>query len=318
MLEKIAESIITNKTIIEKQAIRSIIQDIKSNTFKSARVLSDIGEDAASIKNQNEILTLITTDRIKTSFIENFPYGAGFSSILVGIDDIYACGGIPLAASIILSFKDKNIGNQIIGGICEGSKKFKVPIVRGHTSINNSYELSSTIIGEIESNNYISSKNAQNNDDVLLAVDFDGKIGKANRMYWDTTTFKTSDMVLNKRKSMNIIAKSQLAHSSKDISNSGIFGTAIQLAQFSKKGVNIDITNLVIPPFLVKEQYGIIDYAQMFLTTSFILTAPKENSEKIIKIFKNHSMIACKIGEVLEEKCLLLSEKQKQIKVMDL
>ena len=42
MLEKIAESIITNKNIIEKQAIRSIIQDIESNTFKSARVLSDI------------------------------------------------------------------------------------------------------------------------------------------------------------------------------------------------------------------------------------------------------------------------------------
>ena len=318
MLEKIAESIITNKNIIEKQAIRSIIQDIESNTFKSARVFSDIGEDAASIKNKNEILTLITTDRIKTSFIENFPYGAGFSSILVGVDDIYACGGVPIAASIILSFKDKKIGNQIIEGICEGSRKFKVPIVRGHTNINYSYELSSTVIGEIEFDNYISSKNAQNNDDIILAVDFDGKIGKANRMYWDTTTFKTSDTVLSKRKSMNIIAKSQLAHSSKDISNSGIFGTAIQLAHFSKKGVNIDITDIIIPPILVTEQYGIIDYAQMFLTTSFILTAPKENSEKIINIFKDHSMNACKIGQILEENCLYLSEKQKQVKVMDL
>ena len=318
MLEKIAESIITNKTIIEKQTIRSIIQDIESNSFKSSRVLSDIGEDAASIKNKNEILTLITTDRIKTSFIENFPYGAGFSSILVGVDDIYACGGVPLAASIILSFKDKKIGNQIIEGICEGSRKFEVPIVRGHTNINNAYELSSTVIGEIESNNYISSKKAQDDDDIILAVDFDGKIGKANRMYWDTTTFKPSDIVLNKRKSMNLIAKSQLAHSSKDISNSGIFGTTIQLAQFSEKGVNIDITKLIMPPVLVAEQYGIIDYAQMFLTTSFILTAPKENSEKIIQIFKNHSLNACKIGEILGEKCLYLSEKQKQIKVMDL
>lgn len=318
MLGKIAESIITNKTIIEKQAIRSMIQDIESNTFKSARVLSDIGEDAASIKNKNENLTLITTDRIKTSFIENFPYGAGFSSILVGVDDIYACGGVPIAASIILSFKDKKIGNQIIEGICEGSRKFKVPIVRGHTNINNSYELSSTVIGEIEFDNYISSKNAQKNDAIILAVDFDGKIGKANRMYWDTTTFKSSNTVLNKRKSMNLIAKRQLAHSSKDISNSGIFGTAIQLAQFSKKGVNIDITDIVIPPILVSEQYGIIDFAQMFLTTSFILTAPNENSEKIIEIFTNHSMNACKIGEILEEKCLYLSEKQKQVKVMDL
>ena len=48
---------------------------------------------------------LVTTDRIRTSFIEKFPFGAGFSSILVSVDDIYACGGIPIAASLIISVK---------------------------------------------------------------------------------------------------------------------------------------------------------------------------------------------------------------------
>jgi len=96
MLDKISEYIRTNKNILEKSEISPF------------RIFSDIGQDSAAIKNDSDMLTLITTDRIKTSYIENFPLGAGFSSILVGVDDIYACGGKPLAASIIISFKDVN------------------------------------------------------------------------------------------------------------------------------------------------------------------------------------------------------------------
>ncbi|MFW9951597.1 MAG: AIR synthase related protein [Candidatus Thorarchaeota archaeon] len=318
MLEKIAESIIRNKNIIEKRETNSVIKKIYSGSFKSERIYSDIGEDAASIKNSNENYILITTDRIKTDFIEKFPYGAGFSAILVGVDDIYACGGRPLAASIILSFKDKNKGDQIIKGLSQGSNKFHVPIIRGHTHLNNYYELSSTIVGEIESANYISAKKAQPNDVIILAVDFDGKIGKANKMYWDTTTFKSSELVLRKRKAMNRIAEMRLANSSKDISNSGIFGTIIQLASYSNMGARINVNDIEIPSFLIEANYSIIDYSQMFLTTSFILSAPKNNSNEIINIFKNNLMEARKIGEIIKEKALILQDNKSEIKVMNL
>jgi selenophosphate synthetase-related protein len=318
MLKKVAESIINNRNILEKQEIESLIQFIDSNSFKSERIFSDIGEDSASIKNNNQIYTLITTDRIKTTFIENFPFGAGFSAILVGVDDIYASGGKPIAVSVIISFKDKNIGQKLIEGICDGSKKFQVPIVRGHTNMKDFYELSSTMVGEVKAENYISAKNAQFQDDIILAVDFDGKVGKANNMYWDTTTFKSPSIILKKRSSMNLIAEKHLAHSSKDISNAGIFGTIIQLVNYSKIGAKININNINIPPILFEAKYNLLKYSQMFLTTSFILSSPKKNSQEIIEIFKNHTMEACKIGEITKERNLTLSDNKKEIKVMDL
>ena len=92
MLKKIADSIRENKNIIEKKEIDHIVQYIENNSYKSPRIFTDIGEDSASI-SLDEKLVLITTDRIRTSYITGYPFGAGFSSILVGVDDIYCCGG---------------------------------------------------------------------------------------------------------------------------------------------------------------------------------------------------------------------------------
>lgn len=305
MLKKIAVSIRENKNIIEKREIDPIVQLIQSKSYRSDRVFSDIGEDSASILD-NENLILITTDRIKTEYVLKNPFGAGFSSILVGVDDIYCCGGTPLAASLIVSFKNKQIGEQIIEGAMEGSHKFHVPIVRGHTNLNSNYdELSSTMIGEIKKSLYLSAKNAQINDDIILAVDFLGKIPDVSKYYWDTVTFKQSEEVLLRRKSMNIIAQLHLANSAKDISNSGIFGTILQLIKYSNVGAIININKIKIPPFLIRNGYDLETYTKMYLTTSYILSAPEEKSNDILKIFEKHDMNATIIGKIIKDEHLL-------------
>ena len=317
MLDKIAEYIRSNKNIIEKTDISPFVQSINGNSYKSPRVFSDIGQDSAAIKNNNDMLTLITTDRIKTSYIENFPLGAGFSSILVGVDDIYACGGKPLAVSIIISFKDQIIGQKMIDGICKGSKLFQVPIVRGHTNIKEYNELSSTVIGEIKKDEYISATNAQDKDDVILAVDFSGKIGRASKLHWDTVTYKSSEEVLNKRKSMNEIAKLKIVNSAKDISNGGIFGTILQLINYSKVGADINIEKIVIPPTLIEKSYNLETYIQMYLTTSYILTAPEETSQDVVKIFNDHDMSATVIGKIMNESELIINDGKDSINVLE-
>jgi len=317
MLDKIAEYIRTNRNIIEKTEISPFVQNINGNSYKSPRILSDIGQDSAAIKNDSDMLTLITTDRIKTSYIENFPLGAGFSSILVGVDDIYACGGKPIAASIIISFKDQILGQKMIDGICKGSKLFNVPIVRGHTNIKEFNELSSTIIGEIKNDEYISATNAQDKDVIILAVDFSGKVGRANKLHWDTVTYKTSEEVLNKRKAMNEIAKLKIVNSAKDISNGGIFGTILQLINYSKVGADISVDKIAIPPLLKKSNYTLETYIQMYLTTSYILTAQQENSDEIIKIFNNHGLTATIIGEIITKNVLNINDGKDSIEVID-
>jgi selenophosphate synthetase-related protein len=305
MLEKIAECIRKNKNILEKIEISPIVQYIDSNSFKSSRIFSAIGEDSAAIHEENKYV-LITTDRIRTSFIENYPFGAGFSSILVSIDDIYACGGNPIAASIIISVRNVDTCKVILEGICEASKKFQVPIIRGHTNPHGTcYELSSTMIGEIEKENYISAGNAKVGDNIILAVDFNGKIAQASKLYYDTTSFKSSEEVLNTRKSMNVIAQKHLATASKDVSNGGIFGTLLQLINYSNVGADINIKKIVIPPILNESNYTLEVYIQMYLTTSFILTAPDGNCEKIIEVFDEYGISANVIGKIIKDRHLL-------------
>ena len=317
MLDKISEYIRTNKNILEKSEISPFISSINKNSFKSPRIFSDIGQDSAAIKNDNDMLTLITTDRIKTSYIENFPLGAGFSSVLVGVDDIYACGGKPLAASIIISFKDEITGNKMIDGICKGSKLFKVPIVRGHTNIKEFNELSSTVIGEIKRDEYISATNAQDKDKIILAVDFNGKIGRASKLHWDTVTYKSSEEVLNKRKAMNEIAKKKIVNSSKDLSNAGIFGTIMQLVNYSKVGALVNVNKIKIPPALNQAGYTLETFIQMFLTTSYILTAQQEHCEEVIKIFKKRGLEATIIGEIITENVLKISDGKDSFDVLN-
>lgn len=317
MLKKIADDIQKNKNIIEKKEINPIVQYIDKNSFKSSRIFSDIGEDSAAIKD-NDTFILITTDRIKTTFIENFPFGAGFSSILVSVDDIYACGGIPIAASLIISVKNVETCKSILDGICEASNKFQVPIIRGHTNPRGTcFELSSTMIGEIKKENYISACNAQINDNIILAVDFDGKVGKASKFYWDTVTFKNSEEILKKRKSMNVIAEKHLANSSKDVSNGGIFGTLLQLINYSNIGANIDINNIKIPPKLTKLDYSLEMYVKMYLTTSFILTAIDDNCEEIINVFKNYGMEANIIGKIIDGNSIYINDGKDSIKIIN-
>lgn len=305
MLKKIAESIRNNQYILEKKEINPIVQYIDKNSFKSNKIFSDIGEDSAAINNDNKFI-LITTDRIRTEFIEKFPFGAGFSSILVSVDDIYACGGKPLASSIIISVKDPNVCNELLKGICEGSKKFEVPIIRGHTNVHSKcYELSSTMIGEINKEDYISAGNAQINDKIILAVDFDGKVGRANKFYYDSTTFKSSDVVLNKRKAMNVIASNHLVNASKDVSNGGIFGTLLQMIKYSNVGADVNINKIAIPPNLIELNYSLEMYIKMYLTTSYILTASKNNCNRTIELFNEYGLDAQVIGKIIKEENLL-------------
>ncbi len=317
MLEKIAHFIKNNRNIIEKEELNPIVNYVNAHSFKNARIFSDIGQDSAAIKNDNEIYTLVTTDRIKTSYIEKFPLGAGFSSILVGVDDIFACGGTPLAASIIISFKELKIGQKMIEGVCNGSNKFKVPIIRGHTNPKNYYELSSTLIGEIKKSDYISANNAQENDNIILAVDFEGQLGRASNLHWDTVTHKSSREVLNKRTSMNVIARKHIVNSSKDVSNGGIFGTILQLIKYSKVGADINIEKILIPPKLIEQDYNLETYVQMYLTTSYILTAPEETSRDVLKIFSDHDMDAVVIGRIRNESELNITDGKDSIKVIE-
>ena len=126
--ELIAKVVQEYTGVTRKHAIGEIIRTLK---LDSENVIASFGEDAALIKNGNDGL-LLAADGIWSMLMEADPYWAGFCAVLVNVHDIAAMGGRPLAMVDILSVKDGEVGNEVLRGMADASRKFNVPVVGGH------------------------------------------------------------------------------------------------------------------------------------------------------------------------------------------
>ena len=139
----------------------------------------------------------------------------------------------------------------------------------------------------------------------------------ASKLYYDTTTFKSSKEVLNKRKAMNEVAKSHLLNASKDISNGGIFGTLLQMIKYSEVGADVNVKTIKLPPILSQNNYDLDTYIKMYLTTAYIVTAPEYNSNKVIELFEEYKLYANVIGKIIDKNNLLkINDGDKSIEVL--
>ena len=91
-LHSIVEKFQNSRNIQEKRKLIPILENIRNNGYKSSQIYASYGEDSAAIQltPTSKNLILVTTDALLPVFIEKTPYGAGFSAIYVGIDDIFA------------------------------------------------------------------------------------------------------------------------------------------------------------------------------------------------------------------------------------
>ncbi len=316
MLTKIYKKFHSSRNIQEKQALSPILTKIKNLGYESSQIHTSIGEDAAALLPWPDAsnFILITTDALLPAFIEKSPRGAGFSAIYVGIDDIMACGGTPLACSTTVAFKNSEIGDQIFQGILEGTRTFRVPLIRGHTTTDaKELQLTSTMIGSCPRDQYISANGAQSNDFVALVWDAEGKPVKFNPMYWNTITMKSTEAFYAKRGFFSALLPRKLLHACKDVSNGGIFGTLYQLLSYSRKGASIDLSP--IPDRLERDKipYTIEDFLFLFLTSAFIITGAQEHLGEIRGEVEKSGMSFYLLGEINENKNITLKDQNEEI-----
>src|SRR6266566_4161381 len=68
------------------------------------------------------------------SFVEDDPWFAGYSAVMVNISDVAAMGGRPLAIVNVLWSSGLGKTGAIWDGMSAASKAYGVPIVGGHTT----------------------------------------------------------------------------------------------------------------------------------------------------------------------------------------
>ncbi len=316
MLEEIIERFKNSRNIQEKEKLRPILEEIRKNGYTSEQIYASIGEDSAAIRvsPESDELILISTDALLPKFVEKSPFGAGFSSIYVGIDDIMASGGIPIACTSTVAYKDPRLGSSIFQGMLEATNRFRIPLIRGHTTTDSEHtSLTATIVGTTKPSQFLSAKGAQIGNFIAIVWDMEGKPATANKFYWDTITMKTTEVFYQKRSFIRCCIAKNIITTCKDISNGGILGTILQLLDFNDLGAILDIRRLQQQYHATSMPYSLIEFLFLFLTSGFIITGNKNNLEECKSEIEKSGMIFYELGKLISESSIYLQyDKEKK------
>lgn len=294
-LSLIAEKIRNYSGLIRKQPIEDVFNEL---VLKGQPGLAppNFGDDAAAIPWKDGFL-LFAADGIMPRLLINEPYAAGKASVMVTVNDIYAMGGRPLAMVNVLASGDEDHRRKVVQGIRKGCEKLQVPMVGGHLHPDAPVQapaLSVAILGWAQ--NVLHGYTAQTGDDLILAVDLNGKVGCHSVTSWDANSGKSPQELLNRLESLPLIAEKNWAHAAKDVSNAGLIGTVSIMMENSGKGAEINLESIPTP-----SEIAFSDWLFSFQSFGFVLSVPPRHTAKVIGLFHERKINASVIGKVFEE-----------------
>ncbi|TET91074.1 MAG: methanogenesis marker 2 protein [Methanomassiliicoccales archaeon] len=266
------------------------------------------GEDAAVLRLGDEYI-LFSSDGI-WSKLHADPQWAGYCSVLVNVNDIYAMGGKPVAMTNNISYMMEEEGRLLAEGIKDACHKFRVPMVGGHIHPDSDFlSISVSIVGKTRK--LITSKDCQEGNDLIVAIDLDGR-KRGELLNWDSTSHKASEVVLHQLGGLNEIAERGLVTAGKDLSNPGILGTIGMLLETSGKGAVVNLDTLPIP-----EGVDMAEWVLMYPGYGFVLSSQKENSEEVIRVFQERDVEARVVGEVIRGSKFVVRESEEEELLFD-
>jgi hypothetical protein len=299
MLKDIIAEIRNYPGITRKRDIYQVT-DILRYVSDFGCTVSDFGEDAAAIVYGDKYL-LLAAEGILPRLIKDDPYAAGKASVMACVNDIYTMGGRPLAMVNVLGATSFEEREKVMEGIRKGCQKFRVPMVGGHLHPDvQEISLSVAILGEAKK--LMRSNSARAGDDIILAVDLEGR-GNACKsvISWDANSGKSSAEVISRLEILPCLAEDDLCSTAKDVSNGGIIGTICLMLESSKKGGVIDLDSIPRP-----SGFDQIDWLKAFLSYGFILCAQGDSTISILSRFREKGITAEIIGTVVDQPEVLI------------
>jgi putative methanogenesis marker protein 2 len=290
-LEKIVSDIRNYPGVTRKKIISDVVKHF--SIPEGSGVIAHVGEDAAVIEHGESAL-LLAADGIMEDLMNKNPFWAGYCSVLVNVNDIAAMGGIPLGMVSIISMRKGEVLTKVLEGISEGTEKFGVPMVGGHTHPDCQYNaVDVAILGHVQKENVILSSTAGEGDSIIFAMDIDGSFTPKIPYSWDSTSHKTKEAVQRQILVMNVLAKKNLLTAGKDISNPGSLGTLGMLLETSGKGGNVEIAKIPKP-----EDTVLLQWLLAYQGCGFVVTCQPQNSDEVMGIFEDVGLATHVAGKI--------------------
>ncbi len=303
-ITKMIETIRNFPGVTRKNAIHEVVDLFPTYGFK--HVVAAEGEDAAVLEC-GDTCVLFAADGIMEKLMHADPFLAGYYAVLVNVNDIAAMGGRPLGMVDVMSFREGEIGSELLKGIKAGVEKFNVPLVGGHTHPDCHYDsIDISIIGSVKKSDVLLSSTAKAGDDIVFVIDIDGRFPESVPYSFDSTSFKSNELVQAQMEAACTVAEKHLAHACKDMSNPGHVGTLAMMLESSGKGASVDIRKIPVPE-------GVDEYkwATTYYGCAFVFACDPEHSQEIIDIFSEVSCAGAVVGKVDDSDTLRLTDGDK-------
>jgi uncharacterized protein len=249
-----------------------------------------VGDDCAAIPDGNGYL-LLAIEGFINAFVDKDPWFAGWCGVMVNISDVAAMGGRPIAVVDAIWASGAEAGDPILGGLRDASAAFAVPIVGGHTNLNaDNRQLSVAILGRAQ--RLLTSFDAVPDDRLVAAIDLRGRY-REPFPNWEAATDAPAGRLRGDIELLPLIAEAGLSRAGKDISQAGLVGTGMMLAECSRVGLSIDLAAVPRPEGVPLERWLL-----SFPSFGYILAVPFVHVAEVIARFATRGIAAADVGAV--------------------
>jgi AIR synthase-related protein len=250
-----------------------------------------VGDDCAAIPDGDGYL-LLAIEGFINEFVAADPWFAGWCGVMVNVSDIAAMGGRPIAAVDAVWCAGEAQAEPLLAGLAAASAVFGVPLVGGHSNLRTDRpQLSVAILGRAK--RLLTSFDARPGERLVAAIDLRGRY-RDPFPNWDAATDAPAERLRGDLEVLPLIAESGLSAAAKDISQGGIVGTAMMLAECSRVGMTIDLGAIPRPSGVALDVW-----LRSFPSFGYLLSVRAETVGAVIGHFALRGIDAADIGSIV-------------------
>jgi AIR synthase-related protein len=268
-----------------------------------------VGDDCAAIPDGDGYL-LFAIEGFINEFVAADPWFAGWCGVMVNISDVAAMGGRPIAVVDAVWANGEAGAAPVLDGMRAAAATFGVPVVGGHTNIRTDRgQLSVAILGRAKK--LLTSFDARTGDLLIAAIDHRGRYREPFNN-WEAATEASPARLRDDLEILPEIAEAGLALAAKDISQGGIVGTAIMLAECSSVGIDIDISAIPLPDGVTLDRW-----LATFPSFGYLLSVSPANADHVIRRFAVRGISAAAIGRIVAGSTVTITDGEERAVVRD-
>jgi AIR synthase-related protein len=285
-LDGIAAKLRTASGIAAKRDIAGAVARLGISGVSAVRV----GDDCAAIPDGDGYL-LFAIEGFMNEFVAGDPWFAGWCGVMVNVSDVAAMGGRPLAVVDAVWAANENEAGPVLAGMRAASLAFAVPVVGGHTNTRTDRgQLSVAILGRAK--RLLTSFDAKPGDRLVAAFDLRGRY-REPFSNWEAATDAPVARLRGDLEILPAVAEAGLAVAGKDISQGGLIGTTMMLAECSGVGATIDVAAVPRPDGVAVERW-----LQTFPSYGYILAVAPAHVAAVVDRFAARGIATADIGAI--------------------